>query len=238
MNNSNLIIMSFFIIVFGKLFLHYFPLYIGYFFETNPKWNKSLEKPRIGILIILLLVMILISGIIYLSNNFYNLIFLGITLIFLIYFFFKCFDDKFIINRKNNIQKKLNTKINHKINNPKNAYSLLIENKIIVSSFESFNSFIDNKDLTTKKLIWIDITMKKTKNQNGKREGNLQTLYQFISTVFETKDKSFIENKIEIYFNKSKTESFVIQNNSHYDWFYSRANYLPKFASNIKTMIS
>ena len=238
------------ITIFGFIFIFYYKA-IGYqAFELNPKWNKKLEKPRLFLIISLVIIFLALMYTKYdLKKSEYNTI-----IFYLLTFFtypislliFLCFNDKrlkkFIFRQQVNNLKSSSFKKKQK-NFTRNEIDKIhqqLNEKYFNCSLESFSSFLNSEALISEKIIWIDTTGKK---KNKDDIGSLTTLIEFISVAqkINPDDESYkqnIEYIINHYFNKNAFESFQIQANSIYRWKSSKEDYLVEFRLKVDAILS
>jgi len=235
--------------IFGFIIIFYYKA-IGYYaFELNSKWNKRLEKPRLFLIASLVILFSILMHTKYdLRKSEYNTtIFFILTFFtyFISIFIFLCFNDKrlkkFIFRQQvknlksSNFKKKQKNFTSNKVDK---IYQQLNE-KYFNCSLESFSSFLNSKALISGKIIWIDITGKKKNKDNT---GSLTTLIEFISVIQKINPekenyKQDIEYIINHYFNKSESESFLLQANSIYRWKNNNEDYLIELKHKFKSII-
>lgn len=215
------------IIISWFLFKFYFKFYGRFMLNLNLEWDKLIEKPRLFFLSFLLLIYVIILYFKYnmKDNDYFDLIFYFVSVLSILIsiLIFLCFNNKvlkgLIFNRHQKSLKESTKNLNFTNEQIQYSYDIINE-KIILCSYESYTSLINLAPLKSNKIKWLHIGQK---TYNKENISNRNSLVEFIVTTFKMNenDPSFnksIENIISTYFTDNYGNDFKIPSNTISRW--------------------
>lgn len=240
--NSLIILLTFFIL------RHYFIFYWCSMFDIPKVWNSKIEKPRLALLslfypITCISAWILIDSTI--TEDFFSLKIIVTILLFALFFTMSLIViltpllkfTKKVRNLSREIFQEKFQSVFISLPEKENEFFEQFNNDYFFTTKDNFHSFIHCLPLKQdERIIWL-YSLGMRKNKNG---SNLQALFHFISEIFSTQNKDFIEQVVKDYFQDEGGQSLSsrIQPSTYGNWKERSPVHLEKMSEKIKYLIN